>query len=197
MAVFALSITKRIAYRGGQQEFSNVYHYKTLSVEAFNDNNVMDDIIGAEREIHSNEVTFVVARTWGPTDGPASASVTRVIRDLSGVGTHTPDPNFPRENAFLVSWPLGRYGSRNRPQFLRKWVHSMTAPGLAPATANNGGVAITTFPSRLPTYITDVTEADNGVGDVLPLCSASGKVPIGPGVAYRFLEHRELGNQWR
>lgn len=189
MSVFALSVTKQFTWRGEAQNFSNVYHFLTGVGETFDDGLALDDVIAGERAIHATTVNFVQARTWGPVDGAPSANVTRVIRDLSSVGLAAATSNWYREFALLIVWPLGRYGSRNRPQFLRKWLHTESLNSITGAgflTGNSQG----TISAALTGYINDVTSVGPGPYD---LCSASGHLPTGPGFLYPYLEHHQLG----
>jgi hypothetical protein len=187
-------VTKTIPWRNGPQEFSNVYHFKTALSEPFDDNELINKIVLQEKTFHSSNVTFKVARTWGPTDGTQQQSVTRTIKDLTGTGELTPGTNWYRELAFLVVWPLGRYGSKNRPQFLRKWYHTDNAMAVA-ASVLTGATAIP-LPANnaLATAIPKITNNNAGflLGD-FKLSTAEGREPVGPGSMYKWLEHRQLG----
>ena len=189
MAVFGLSVTKEITWRGQQQQWSNVYHFQTGVAEPFDDTAAINAVVAAEKLIHTTIVLYRRARTWGPTDQGAAASVTRQITDLTGTGAKTASPDWYRELAILVNWPLGRYGSRNRPQFLRKWLHTMTLP-TGPSSGFGNGTTIATTPTEIATYIASVTSVGPGPYE---LCSDSGRVPIAAGTMYPYLEHRQLG----
>lgn len=192
MAVFGVSITKRIAWRGGQEEFSNVYHYHTSEGQTFPDDAVIDELVRLEKLIFASNTTFTLARTWGPTDQGPVASVTRTIRDLTGPGSATAHASAYRECAILVSWPLGRYGTRNRPQFLRKYLHTSASHGydVTGASALPSQPAVTT---PLGEYIAGVRVL-NPAGFVggLDLATAGDRINTGPGLAYPYLEHRQF-----
>lgn len=189
MAVFAVSITKRITWRAQNQEFSNVYHYKTAPAEPFDDTAAINALEASEKACHSSTVAFIQARTWGPTDGAPSGSVTRQITDLTGTGTQPAGGDFYRELAYLVYWPLGRYGSRNRPQFLRKWLHLCYLTADSAAGYPNGTTQDTNM-AVINTYITAVTSVGPGPYE---LCTKDGREPTGAGALYPYLEHRQLG----
>lgn len=193
MAVFGVSITKSMEWRGAQQEFSNVYHYQTAVGQPFDDEGIIAAVVAAERPLHATSVTFETGRTWGPTENGPAASVMREIVDLSGQGGATPLTNAYKETALLISWPLGRYGSRNRPQFLRKWLHTLASGGRGLDGSSRSDVS----PQNVLDYIAAVTAlSDPAFGD-LDLCTADGRVPVGPAVQYPYLEHRQLGDTWR
>lgn len=206
MAVFALAVTKSVEWRGGTQPFSNVYHYVTQAGEPFDDDAAIDEVVAAERLVHTTDVTFQTARTWGPTSdtagggaiqplNPASESVTRVIRDLTGTGSRAFDADCYKELAFLCVWPLGRYGTRNRPQYLRKWVHTMSIAGLTDGQKAGSDVIDPAGFAVITDYIADVRNV--GPVEGYGLSTAAGREPISPGVMYDYLEHHQLGDQWR
>jgi hypothetical protein len=193
MAVFAVSITKSAQWRGQQEEFSNVYHLLTTPGQLFPDAEIIAELERLEKLVHSTEVTFRTGRTWGPTDlGPAE-SVTREIVDLSGAGSQTPGSSVYRECAVLVQWPLGRYGSRNRPQYLRKWLHTF---GAALGYPPDGSTPISSPPlptSSLGQYMAEVTVVNpSGLTDDFELCTADGRTPIAAAAPYPYFEHRQF-----
>lgn len=193
MAVFAVSITKRINWRGSNQEFSNVYHYKTGLMEPFPDTTIINKVADAERPIHGGQVEFVRGRTWGPTEGTQENNKMREVVQLSGNGTGPDQSGFYRELAIMVYWPLGRYGSRNRPQYLRKWLHTQN-PMSTVTDYVEGNVRDTTIPAALQTYIDRVSNVNAYlvITDV-ELCTKTGRTPIGAAQRYPYLEHRQLG----
>lgn len=192
MAVFAVSIEKGVGWRGAQQPFSNVYHYVTETAEPFNDGAVIADLVAAEKLVHSTDVEFLTARTWGPTEQGPLVSKTREIADLDGTGAVSPSPSWYRELALLISWDLGRYGLRNRRQFARKWLHTCTGTGL-PSTAFNGSTAISAVPQNIVDYIGSVRFVGGVNSDAYTLCTAEGRTTQAPGQLYPYIEHRQLG----
>jgi hypothetical protein len=188
--IIGAAITKSLVWRGQEQEFSNVYHYETETLEPGRDEAILDKLVQLERTIHTNGVTFKKGRTWGPADGTAAANVTRAIKDYTGTGSLTNAGLFYREFAVLVIWPLGRYGTRNRPQYLRKWLHTLTPHG----HDLNGTQPIGIVPQVMLDYISKVTVLDPTVfSDGVELCTMNGRKPIGTGKMYNYLEHRQLG----
>jgi hypothetical protein len=203
MAVFALSITKDGEWRGTRQPFSNVYHYLTQIGEPFNDQAAINEVVAAERKIHATSVNFKTARTWGPvSNAPPSpgtltpgASVTREIVDLSGTGELAPGDIY-RELAFLIQWPLGRYGSKNRPQFLRKWIHPYSLAGTT-ASERTGSVVLSATAKQFVVDQYAGTLQNVGPVEGYGLCTATGREPISGPVVYDYFEHHQLGDQWR
>ncbi len=190
MAVFAVSITKELDWRGQAQQFSNIYHLNTNVGQIFDDIAAIDALVAAERPIFSNNVRFKVARTWGPTNNGQAASLMRDIKDLTGIGQATSSASAYKEMAILARWPLGRYGSRNRPQFLRKWLHTNALHGYPP----DGSDPLTSVPTALQTYLNAVTFVNPpGLQDGYELCSWDGKLPTGPATLTKYLEHRQFG----
>jgi hypothetical protein len=191
VTTFAAAITKTIPWRGKEQEFSNVYHYRTGTGEAFNDIAVINNLTTLEKGIYPTNVKFLHGRTWGPTEGLLSQNVMREVVQLTGTGSQTPVSPFYPELAIMVYWPLGRYGSRNRPQFLRKWLHLMSTQNLPMDGSRYTG----TFGSALNSYVSGV-KVINPLGTEGPyeLTTPKGEhLPTGDGVVYPYLEHRQLG----
>lgn len=194
MAIFAVSIKKELDWRGSVQQFSNVYHYKTQLVEPFEDRAVINAIMAAEKPVHAASVRFVEGRTWGPVGSDQARNVMREIVDLRGnAGSVATTSTMYKELAWLCVWPLGRYGVRNRPQFLRKWLHSCALLGAS--TSVQDGSTSTGEPGPLRTYMNAVRVIDPGLptGIRYPLCSATGYEPKDAGYVYKFLEHHQLG----
>lgn len=189
MATYAFAITKTIMWRGVQTPFSNVYHYSNLS-EAADFGAILDQLRDIERPIHATTVTFIQGRAWGPTDQGQAASVTKTIKDYNLAGTHVASSSMYREAALLLQWPLGRYGNRARPQFLRKWLHA----GHAGSYSDNGSDAMTNPSAAMTTYNNSITTPP--VGGPLAagvLSTAQGKPALAGGTWYKYLEHRQLG----
>lgn len=189
--VFAVYIGKLIPWHSGLAPFGNTYHLKAGLTQPFEDEGVIDALVAAEKAIHATNIQFVKARTWGPTDEGQTASKMRVVKDLSGTGAAVPASSFFNELANMVYWPLGRYGSRNRPQFLRKWLHCGKNVANVPMDGSRSTSPATT---DLTTYINAVTSVRGGLlTGTYPLCTFDGREPISPGLAYPYMEHHQLG----
>lgn len=191
MSVFAVSITKDCLWRGSRAEFSNVYHMQTASIEQFDDLAAINYLVDAERPIHSTGVNFLRARSWGPTHQGAGPSKMREVLTLTGSGSGGAGSSIYPELAQMVYWPLGRYGVRNHPQYLRKWLHTLKLYNMSAIGDRYTG----TTDAALQTYIDKVTAINPlGLDGPYELCTADGQhLPTGPGKLYPYLEHRQLG----
>jgi hypothetical protein len=170
---------------------SNVYHFHADPLQAFLDNDAINEVVAAERAIHSTAVEFISARTWGPTDQGPVASVTREIVDLDGVGSLTAGIVY-KELAWLFVWPLGRYGTKNRPQYLRKWIRPQTTSFMSGGEfSGSDEIAVATRQQLVDLYAGVVTEV--GTTEAYDLCTESDRLPIGPPTMFPYLEHRQLG----
>lgn len=198
MPQFGVSITKQASWRGLTVEWSNRYHYlgniDILTESQFLQ--IIDAVFDAERPAHAADVKFVSGRLWGPTGVGKEASLMRATRSWSNIAGTAAAPTQPmyRECAFLYQWPLGRYGSKNRPQYLRKWLHTFTNFILG-ANEVAGTAQISSVPSPLQNYRNAVDDlVVTGVtGSPFQLCTEQGRQPLGPGTLYGYLEHRQFG----
>jgi hypothetical protein len=119
--ILGVSLTKRTTWRGIEEEFSNVYHFQT-AVDVTSDQ-VVDGVLAAEREIFGNNVTFVNAKVWGPTDGTALQSRMLLQRDFANSGNLAVGAITAKELAAVVQWDTGRINLRGGRIFLRKYLH--------------------------------------------------------------------------
>lgn len=191
--VYAFSIRKSIPWRGSQQGFSNLYHYQVAVPTEGALNVFLTKLKDLEAPVHSTAVTFEEGRAWGPVNEDGRGGRMVSVVDFSGTGSATPATSMYKECAFLLQWPLGRYGTRNRPQFLRKWIHSNYLFGKA-TTVQDGSSSLGSMPTELGTY-------EAAVRDLLPvppgptyrLISASGHTADQAAVMKPYLEHRQFG----
>jgi hypothetical protein len=198
MARFGLSITMAVAFRGVQQEFSNVFHYQRVGTQpsAATVQGLKDEIIATLRSLHCTDVSFLHYRAWS-ADGSAAQNQMIAQGNLSGTGNQAPSSNMDRERAFLVSWRAGS-DSRGHPVYLRKWFHSGgAANGYQPST----GVLQQTLeiPAASRTLVEAKAEELREVGgaELYNLCSKNGRNGEGGASCHRYLEHHQLGDMWR
>lgn len=191
--VYAFSIRKSRLWRGKTQGFSNLYHYDMVTPSVADLEAVLDALKAAETPVHASTVTFVEGRSWGPVNSNGRGGRMEAVKAFTGNGGATSTANMYREAAFLLSWPLGRYGSKNRPQFLRKWLHSdfMAQGGTSGLDGNTALGAITTPLSTYAAAVRTLTGA--GIAAPLALIPASNHPTIGAAVLFPFLEHRQFG----
>lgn len=193
MPIYAVSIEKRIPYRGDIQSFHNVYHFDVGQTLGEGSRAIIDPLTAFERNVHSTQVQFKNARMWQIGATQADTRMLTTIEDLAVAGHRAIDETFPREAAFLCYWHLGRYGKKNRPQFLRKWIHSMTLLG-ANSNIISGTHEILTVPPDLRSYMDAIRELTlTGASGVGYLCTRSGRRPVRAGELYRWMEHHQLG----
>jgi hypothetical protein len=199
MALVGVSITKRTAFRDSVQEFSNVYHYTYtgLNPSASLAESIIDAIVTIERPVHSGDVTFVRAKCWSA--GGTIAQNTMIFQKLlTGVGSG-PSTAMDKERAFLIQWAAGT-DSRGKPVRLKKWFH-LIGPGSTQVSLT-AGVLDNTL-SFSASSRTTTAGLFNGLrmlsvnGTPMQLCAASGRLADGDAVAHKFLEHHQLGDQWR
>lgn len=198
MAIFAVSLTKSVSFRGVQQEFSNVYHYSGTLPDATQAAAIVTAMKNIEVDLHSLDVSFVRYRVWSAGGSPA-ANLMIAQGTMSGTGAQTVNGSMDRERAVLVRFANG-IDVRGRPVYLRKWYHSCgNCAGVSFATA---GILQNT--AQIPSG--DRSLIQNRVDDFLSLtvgaqtynlCSKKGTAGGNPVVVHAYLEHHQLGDQWR
>lgn len=202
MARIGISITKSVSFRGSVQEFSNVYYYESSSSlpSAADADTMIDQLKAIEVPFHSTLVTFVRGRLWSQ-GGSAGTNEMISQKNLSGTGSSTADSTLDKERAFLAYRRAG-VDSRGKPVYLRKWYHS--------CGAGPGGVAVSTGMSAQTTAMTSTQRNSVGtaVSGISPIgtggaswtiCSKAGRPPDSgsPWIGHTWLEHHQLGDQWR
>jgi hypothetical protein len=201
MARYGVSITKNTSFRGFPQEFSNVYYYghPTGTLDNAGALAMIDAVKALEVGCHSSAVTFVRGRCWS-TGGTEASNQMIGQKNLSGVGSTATLSAFDKERAYLVRLYAGS-DIRGNPVYLRKWFHSCgNGPGnVQPATAVLEQTAQFTAGNK-----TAIEAAVNSFGAVViggngyELMAQSGREAIGTSFqSHNWLEHRQLGDQWR
>jgi len=162
-------------------------------------NALIDQIVTIEKSMHATVVNFVRARCWNTGSGSQAGNQMRVDRNLSGAGSATNIDFMDRERAFLIRWPAG-INSRGKPVYLRKWFHTC---GIFGAISLANSVYGNT--SSLTTATGDAVKAKgdalqtltaSGVANV-ELCAQTGRQRTGNAQVHPYLEHHQLGDQWR
>jgi len=200
MARVGVSITKTVSFRGVAQPFSNTYYYETpLPVVESVADSLIDNIVAKEKAMHSSIVSFTFARCWSAGGTKAENNMIKQ-KALSGTGgAGAPVAGQDRERAFLVRFRAG-VDSRGNPVYLRKWWHLQV--GFLGGSSLVAGVMENT--AQLPTASRTALEGDaNAFKSItaLPqnfdLVSEKGRGISGATQAHAYLEHRQLGDQWR
>lgn len=200
MARYGINIEKSIAFRGGVQHFGNTYYYEgpipntaNLSLEG-----LVDQLVVLEKAQHGNNITFTRGRLWS-ADGTKAENQMIVDKPLTGTGAVAINVNMDRERAFLIQFRAG-VDSRGRPVYLRKWFHLLasTLGGVAISSdmlSQNSGLAtaqktaLENFGNSFKQLIQD--------GTPMNLVAKSGRQITGATTAHPFLEHHQLGEEWR
>jgi hypothetical protein len=123
----------------------------------------------------------------------------RVQKTLTGLGLGGTGIAFDRERAILIRWPAGT-DIRGRPVYLRKWYHSC---GTVQGDTNIGVNSVLQNTTEIPlvgrNFIAGLAEELREVNPVetAGLCSAKGRANQGGAQCHRFLEHHQLGDEWR
>src|SRR5215211_7792261 len=202
MARIGVSITKSTTFRGFPQEFSNVYYYDGLNGNPSESeaNTIINTVATRERAWHSTLVTFVGGRLWSQGGSPGSNEMLAQV-NLSGTGARIGDTGLDKERAFLFRLRAGS-DSRGRPVYLRKWFHAcgefVSGQTISdPVMSNTGGWTQAQRDAQV--------SAMNNIGAISDapgpgtLTSKNGRTTTAgqPWQAHQYLEHHQLGDQWR
>jgi hypothetical protein len=202
MPRYGVTIRKSTSFRGSVQHFSNTYFFdwfvpsgNTATLEA-----LVDDVVDLEKEIHGTNVAFTDAKLWITNTGSRATNVMIVDKPLTGSGQQTPTAAMDKERAYLLQIPAGT-DTLGRPVKLRKWYHtcSPVGPGLTPD--NNMLAGVTPLSSAA---IARVAQMGQDLRTLTPagvasptLTSQTGRALTGPSEGYKWLEHHQLGDEWR
>jgi hypothetical protein len=201
MPDYGVSIEKSTLFRGFQQPFANVYYYRTPG--SVNDplttlNALLDRVIEKEQNLHATVVQFKRAQLWSTNRGTQELNQMLIQRALSGTGAQINDGRMDRERAVLVQWPAG-LDTRGKPVKLRKWYHICgSTPHSIVAEGVLGNIAELTSAQR-----SSITAEANQLRTVevlavqFQLIAKSGRTTTGDATCHRYLEHHQLGDQWR
>jgi hypothetical protein len=191
---------KRCAYRLGTQHFSNVYYFDTpIAATNLTDLELLvDEVVAKEKAVFSTAVTFVQGRLWSQIGTPTQNNML-IDKTLSGTGALGSHADMDRERAFLIRLRAG-VDSRGRPVYLRKYYHLLV--GIIGGAAISGAMlaqtaelssgqrtALEVFMNSLASFTVN--------GQSVNLVSKNGRGITGSTQAHRFLEHRQLGDEWR
>jgi hypothetical protein len=196
--LFGVSVEKTVSFRGVQQPFANVYYYNHDSGSEGDADSLLNNVKALEVGFHSTDVSFVFGRVW-TAGGTKQTNHMVVQKNLSGTGNQATSGSMDRERAFLIRWPAG-FDSRGHQVYLRKWFHSCGAcVGFTPGTGQLQNTA------EIPTATrsTIETAADGFQSVAVPggisyvLRSATNRTRTGDSECHPWLEHHQLGDQWR
>lgn len=189
-----------MSFRGGIQHFSNQYYYE-VNIAASNLTaleTMLDELVAMEKAMHATDVTFVRGRLWSQV-GDQQQNNMLVDKGLSGTGALSTLSTLDRERAFLIRFRAG-VDVKGRPVYLRKWFH-LQAGVLAGAAISSAALQQTAElssaqRSALETFGNSFKQFTTG-GQTANLVAKNGRQISGDTQAHRFLEHRQLGDEWR
>lgn len=201
MPRIGVSITKSTAFRNSTQEFSNVYYYEVVSLPNETEATAfIDNLTTLEKTFHSTAVTFVRGRCWSQVGTPAQNNML-AQKNLSGTGARATITGMDKERAFLFRLRAG-VDVRGNPVYLRKWYHAcgefFTSMGSTSSIQENTSGWSSGQRDSMRTAMQAIGDA-NGSPLTPKLCAKSGRLPtVGENwLAHQFLEHHQLGDQWR
>lgn len=201
MPRIGVSITKSTVFRNSTQEFSNVYYYEVTSLpDTTQADTIISNLTTLEKTFHSSNVTFVKGRLWSQGGSPGSNNMI-LQKNLSGTGSRSTAIAMDKERAFLFRLRAGN-DSRGNPVFLRKWFHACaefySGQTIASGTTQNVSGFSAGDRASMVTAMQAIGDA-NGSPLAPKLCAKSGRLPDAGAnwSAHEFLEHHQLGDQWR
>jgi len=199
MGQISISITKRAGFRDSTQEWQNVYTYGSagLNPSVAAADALIDEVTTKEKVFHSSAVSFILGRCWSSGGTPAENEMISE-KTLTGTGSTSTLTAMDLERAVLVQWAAGT-DSQGRPVKLRKWYH-VYGQIASIAIPNNILTNFTGFTNAQRDAIEAVVDPLTRIGtSVWGLIAPSGRERTGDGypVAHKYLEHHQLGDQWR
>jgi hypothetical protein len=200
---FGVNILKSFPYRGGSQHHGNTYYYESNTGGAQPPigtlDALVDDIVAKEKTKFSSQNSFVRGRLWSQL-GSKELNNMLVDKILSGSGSATTHGNLDRERAILVRFRAG-IDTRGRPVYLRKYWH--IDAHISGSSWSNGQLQQTaelTTGERtsIETFGNSFKSISVGTPSVLfTLVAKNGREIDGATQAHKFLEHHQLGEEWR
>lgn len=133
MPPVSVSITKDFPYRGGRNEFSNVYTYDVPTPGVPEAQAIIGRLVAIETALHASFVNFKTARAW-TSGGTKEQNETIVITDLSGQGSVPGRADWYTESVYEVEWRTDRPSVLGKPVYLRKYYRSFSTFGSAVGT---------------------------------------------------------------
>jgi len=202
MARIGISITKTTVYRNSNQEFTNVYYFDGLASQpdASQADSLIDEVANKEKAFHASVVSFVRGRLWSQVGGPSQNEMISQ-KNLTGTGARTTVGSMDKERAFLFRLRAGS-DSRGRPVYLRKYFHACGefVSGQTPSAAilaQTTGFSTAERNAQVGNMNTIGTIGTGATEGRLTSKSGRGTTPGALWEAHPFLEHHQLGNQWR
>lgn len=199
MARIAISITKQTAFRDSVQQFSNVYNYTYIGLNPGADlaKQFLDTLVAIEKPLHASTVTFIRGRVWASGGTPAENEMIHQEL-LTGTGTRLPIASLDKERAVLIQWPAGK-DKRGKPVTLKKWYHTCGeggTVGYSPGILENVTGFSASQRDAWKTAVVGISPLTIG-SQQYALCAESGRMTTGDPICHKYLEHHQLGDNWR
>lgn len=201
MARVGVSVTKSTPFRDSIQEFSNVYYFENNAgfPDAGQADALIDAVVAIEKTFHATDATFLRGRCWSQIGSPSQNNMISQ-HNLTGTGARA-TLSYDKERAFLFRLRAGN-DSRGQPVYLRKWFHACgtfyTAQSISGAQLANTTGFSTTERGNQEAMVQGLRQLTVGPF-IWNLVAKSGRQP-GAGAAFeahKYLEHHQLGDQWR
>lgn len=189
-------------FRNSVQEFSNVVYYDGLAGDPSQAaaDTLIDELVGKLRPLYASNINFVRGRLWRQTADKATTEMLSQ-KNLTGTGSGgTFNGNMDKERAYLFRLRAG-VDSRGNPVYFRKWIHAcFDLGGIATSNAilaNSAGFT-TANRTALAALVSGLGSCGSG-GTLGTICSKNGRTSTAGAnwEAHPFLEHHQLGDQWR
>lgn len=124
-------------------------------------------------------------------------------KTLSGTGTQALVSGFDKERAILVQWPAG-LDTKGRPVYLRKWYHpcgQVVSTNYSTTNLDNTAALSTTIRDAVVAAVDVLTRIPDTQSYGLVAESgrqrSGGLLSADPPICHKYLEHHQLGDQWR
>lgn len=201
MTRIGISITMETAFRDSVQPFSNVVYYDGLSARpsVSQADTLIDELATKLRPMHSTLVSFKRGRLWEQTNDKATTEMVSQ-KNLSGTGSASADATMDKERALLFRLRAG-VDSRGNPVYLRKWFHICGQISgqtqTSTITSNATGWSQAQRDAQVAAMNTIGSCGSGGTQGAI--CSKKGRLPTAGALweAHKYLEHHQLGDQWR
>lgn len=183
-----LSITKSNPWRGGTEEFSNIYTIHGLDKDSASARAALiTAAVDAEKGCHDAFTTFVRAQIY--SYGDVGPNFMYESTTLSGVGTYNAGGPTYRECTVMLRAKMARSFSlsRSNQPYLRKYLHTGRTHGSMGVLGSEAPSFITP-PASLTAYVAFL----NAPGAGLTLGNDDGDVPVEGWKMCTFLEHRQF-----
>jgi hypothetical protein len=185
MPVFQCAISKRIVWRGKDEEMTNIYTAKHDDPSQGRFEQLRDTLVAYERPRFSPAFVFTSFRIWGPIVVPGDGisekpdkalSETQLIGDILGTGEATTQPAMYTELATVFRQYIGRAPVTGRKRYLRKYYHSaMNKPLLQREIHEGAAIQQSTRTEMANEYNQNITDKLTPLGWVE--CAMNGDTP--------------------